>query len=395
MDIVLLKVACKNLIYFKDGKFEVDFIAEKKVLGYEIEQKSVSHLFGNIYKLNTVAFAGINASGKTTSLNIISAILEMFVDNASLRQDMKLSQYFEDFMEIETCFFHKSQGVIYMLKSEIAKDKKTGALYFKDEVLFKKNFTTKANKTNIYLFKESHLFSARSKIVNEFLKNEDSIFSGILNKNGVQTKRVFDMCDTTNHNRLSSLTASLIMPFVNYLDASIESFAFEKKNGDKVPRFKLKFKGSKKLINVDLTDLDEYLSSGTIKGISCLSNMAVAFARGGYLLIDEIENHLNKSIVTSLIHMFASKANKNGATLIFTTHYSEILDTVDRGDSIYISSKADKMQINKFSSLIVTKKQEGMKRSDLILSGQLNSAPSYAAYKALKDELFKELWGGD
>lgn len=38
---------------------------------------------------------------------------------------------------------------------------------------------------------------------------------------------------------------------------------------------------------------------------------------GGYLLIDELENHFNKAIVENIIEFFQSDVNKNGATIIF------------------------------------------------------------------------------
>ncbi len=39
---------------------------------------------------------------------------------------------------------------------------------------------------------------------------------------------------------------------------------------------------------------------------------------GGYIVVDEIENHFNKEIVTTLMRFFMdSKLNKNGGTLVF------------------------------------------------------------------------------
>ena len=66
-------------------------------------------------------------------------------------------------------------------------------------------------------------------------------------------------------------------------------------------RFKIKFKNSNKKIIADLIELSDYLSSGTIKGINILGNLIVTLKSGGYLLIDEIENHLNKNIVINNI----------------------------------------------------------------------------------------------
>ena len=66
------------------------------------------------------------------------------------------------------------------------------------------------------------------------------------------------------------------------------------------------------------------------------------FTAGGYLLIDEIENHFNKEIVSTIIRLFLdSRLNKFGAVLIYSTHYPEILDIYDKNDSIYITNNAN------------------------------------------------------
>ena len=54
-------------------------------------------------------------------------------------------------------------------------------------------------------------------------------------------------------------------------------------------------------------------SSGTIKGIITFSMVKEVLHSGGYLLVDEIENHFNKEIVTtlvlSLIHISPDKSS--------------------------------------------------------------------------------------
>ena len=47
---------------------------------------------------------------------------------------------------------------------------------------------------------------------------------------------------------------------------------------------------------------------------------------GGYLIVDEVEDHFNKEIVNTLIRFFMDrKINKNGGMLIFSTHYPVLL----------------------------------------------------------------------
>ena len=58
------------------------------------------------------------------------------------------------------------------------------------------------------------------------------------------------------------------------------------------------------------------------------------------LIVDEIENSFQKSLVNSLIFLFNDeKINSKGAKLVFSTHYIEILDYFIRRDGINILHK--------------------------------------------------------
>lgn len=95
----------------------------------------------------------------------------------------------------------------------------------------------------------------------------------------------------------------------------------------------MKFKNEEEIVLNTAVDLEQYLSSGTIKGIITFSMVKEVLQSGGYLLVDEIENHFNKEIVTTLVRLFMdSRFNKNGGALIFTTYYPELLDEYDRND---------------------------------------------------------------
>ena len=89
----------------------------------------------------------------------------------------------------------------------------------------------------------------------------------------------------------------------------------------------MKFYGSEEIILNRPSEIEKYLSSGTIKGINVFMNALLCFVEGGYLIVDELENHFNEEIVTTLVRFFMNpNVNKNGATLIYSTHYSELLD---------------------------------------------------------------------
>ena len=83
------------------------------------------------------------------------------------------------------------------------------------------------------------------------------------------------------------------------------------------------------------------LSSGTTKGILLYTLMVASLKNGFDLIVDEIENHFHKTLVENMISLYKDKTvNKNNATLLFTTHYCEVLDLFNRRDNIWIA-KAD------------------------------------------------------
>lgn len=133
-------------------------------------------------------------------------------------------------------------------------------------------------------------------------------------------------------------------------------------------------------------ELNKYLSSGTIKGLSVFMGAVFAFTAGGYLLVDELENHFNKEIVSTLIRFFMDKKiNKKGATLIFSTHYSELLDEFDRNDEIYIIRNRGGITAENLSDIL---KRNDIKKSEIYDSDFLKgTVPAYESYIALKKVL--------
>ena len=112
----------------------------------------------------------------------------------------------------------------------------------------------------------------------------------------------------------------------------------------------------------------------------------MVFQEGGYLIVDELENHFNREIVSTLIRFFMDKkVNKNGGTLIFSTHYSELLDEFERNDSIYIVRNKEGITAENLSKIL---KRNDMKKSEVYDSDFLKgTVPAYDSYIALKKAL--------
>ena len=67
-----------------------------------------------------------------------------------------------------------------------------------------------------------------------------------------------------------------------------------------------------------------------------------ALKYGKTFIVDEIENCFQKNLVFNLLFLFNdSKINSKGAQLIFSTHYVEILDYLNRRDNIFITHKTN------------------------------------------------------
>ena len=384
----ILKTKIRGLSYFKNGEFEFDFFASKNVNFYEKESKNVSHVINKLYKLNSIALLGINASGKTTSLKLVLAMLNIFIKNKSLSENdiPEIGNYFDDEVICENYIFN--QEWIYKIESIISKDK-SNSLYFKDEVLYRKKVKKTESKDKIFTNFEETI--SRKDIDVTYLKQTDSIFSGVLNKKNHQLVEdsVVDLTNITDVNKIQYFANDMDISYVNFLDDSIESLIFE----EDTKKFKIRFKYSKELIESNIVDLNRFLSSGTIKGIMILLNIQFILNSGGYLIIDELENHLNKSIAVQLIKLFNSNINKNSATLIFTTHYIEITDFIDRSDSIYVLKKNPLINIEKMSNIIGEKDRSDRKKSDLILSGSygLGTAPKNSSYKMMRESMNKSI----
>ena len=88
------------------------------------------------------------------------------------------------------------------------------------------------------------------------------------------------------------------------------------------------------------SELVYMLSGGTTKGVLLYIFVVAALENGFDLLIDEVENHFHKTLVENIISLFKDKTvNKKSATLIFTTHYCEVLDFYYRRNRKFFSDQ--------------------------------------------------------
>ncbi|MBJ6275304.1 ATP-binding protein [Staphylococcus aureus] len=387
-----LKIIVNGLSNFKDQKLDIDFITSKKVNSPELNT-NVARLFNNIYNQNTLSFIGINASGKTTTLELIETLLSIYIDNKSISFNSNLTKNFNNLLKVTVYLYDEISNNIYMINSTIKKDDVESCLYFDDEDLYTRKVNKKISRKNIFDIDCYKHEQNRKKLANFYLKSEDSIFSSILNQRTNKRSKIFELINLTDINFFAYYLKSMSNEsFIRYLDPSIEIFKIKDETEyEGLPKFEIKFKNSEIIHTSEIGDLGKILSSGTIKGLNIFANIFKVLVEGGYLIIDEIENHLNKRIVSSILEFFLSDININGATLIFSTHYIEILDDVDRSDSIYILNKDEHIKVKKLSERLGKFDRADRKKSEVFLSGIVDTVPDYNSYMRIKEDISKRL----
>ena len=377
----LLRVTAEGLPLFKE-KLDISFYAQQRVAE---EQKNTLHqLFSNVYMNTTIGFIGINASGKTSVLKVILFALNLInnepinhIETSDILGDaerVKFNIYFflektNELCRLETVVISqkvKSEGINYRIDSEFLWTKSV------EEVTTRKAMLDFGKREPIMI--RSHQ--------EEFLPDDVSIIIA-KNKKIKENGRIVNLLRYTNENVLPILDG-IPAQVITFLDPTIESLQFD--DNDNKTLIYLKFKGKDEIILNNPTELNNYLSSGTIKGMITFTLAQEVLKSGGYIVVDEIENHFNKEIVTTLMRFFMnSKLNKNGGTLIFSTHYPELLDEYDRNDSIFITRNCNGITAENLSKIL---KRNDIKKSDAYQSGFLEgTTPTYEAYMQLKKSI--------
>lgn len=381
----LLRITAEGLPRFKE-KLDICFYAQQRVS--EEQKVTLYPLFSNIYLNPTNGFIGINASGKTSILKVILLVFGI-IDNEPINHietrdvlgdasEALFNIYFmseatNELFRLETTITStkkKSEGIVYRVVSEQLWSKNI------DEVTSRKSFLDFNGKAPILVRNQKE----------DFLSDDVSIIISRNKKTG-ENIRVVNMLQFTNINVLP-LSEEIPEEIITFLDPTIERLRFEERYQNTI--IYLKFKGKEDIVLNNPVELNNYLSSGTVKGMVIFTLAQEVLKNGGYIVVDEIENHFNKEIVTTLMRFFMDmKVNKHGGTLIFSTHYPELLDEYDRNDSIFITRNRDGITVNNLSMIL---KRNDIKKSDAYQSGILEgTTPMYEAYMQLKKSITAKL----
>ena len=311
----LLRVVASNFKNCCDN-FTIDFIAKSKKTS-EDKEYELQAVADELYVFNTVAFVGKNASGKTTAVDLLDCCYSILGDFC-----LENKHYSYDGIKLELTFYH--EGVIYRYRTELAASTTlNNKASFVNQVLEKKRYY-KSKIKSIYADDD---FEPVPNI--GALPEDTSIVFFVLQKK--ETRAVYFDSDGAGADTYQfmfkalkkyKIPLSMLSHILRIFDENIREISMKDEHN-----FRLKFEGNQvgDQIMSD-KELLYFLSSGTTKGMLLYTFVAASLLYGFDLIIDEVENHFHKTLVENMLSLYKDKSvNRRNATLIFTTHYCEVL----------------------------------------------------------------------
>lgn len=384
----ILKIMASGLKLFPNN-LEIDFTTTQRVRNDKSEM--LYKISPQIHQNNAIAFVGINASGKTTTLKVISFVIEMLNNKSisNIKNNDILNGLIGKDKIVFDIYFSVLSNSIYRLKTTIIKnessDKIENKFVIEREQLWRKDVKSIKTKKSIFDFTNLKPIQLR-KGDEEYLPDDVSIMISLNKKNN--TKIYFeDLINWTNINLIRFL-GDFPKELITFLDSSIEYLKFNIEKEEKDIEIRLKFKGKEEIVMNSAVELEKYLSSGTIKGINVFINAMMVLSKGGYFIIDEIENHFNKELAATLVRFFMNKkVNKKGAVILLSTHYPELLDEFERNDNIYVTRNNGGISVENLSKIL---KRNDIKKSEVYQSGYLEgTVPAYESFIEFKKALIR------
>lgn len=377
----LLKVIANNFKLCEED-FTISFVptGNKTLEDKEFELQEIAE---DLYVFNTLGIIGKNASGKTTAVELLSVVYDIF-SNFRINSSKSIFKFIDNPVSLDITFFH--DGIVYRYTTELIKNTNTvdaTSIVLKNEKLYKRVYK-KAHAKDLFDYDKY------DEVIFDLKLPEDTsiIFSllGSISLRGIYCSSddylYRDYANAFNIYKLLDNNLGIITSLIKMFDEHLDNIIMINEN-----KYRIIYTNG--LYNeVSSFELYEILSSGTTKGFGLFTFVVYSLRTGADLIIDEIENHFHKTLVENLVNLFKDKSvNKNNASLIFTTHYCEMLDLFNRSDNIYISKfdkaiKLENMHDNyKFRS--------ELSKSKKFYNNEFNTNVSYDALMNFKKELMQ------
>ncbi len=375
----ILRVVANN---FKlcENNFTISFmpIANKTADDKEFELHEIAE---DLYVYTTLGIIGKNASGKTTTVELLSIVYDIF-SNYRIKTSIDVFKFINETVNLDISFYHNKY--IYRYIVELYKNKNSvddNTILFKNQKLFKREYKKSYIKNLFEYEKYEEIINntdlpADTSIIYLLLKN--ITFRGIYCSSDDFMYRNY--ANSFNIYKMLNNNLNIIISILKMFDEHLENIIMINEN-----KYKITY-SNKRSREVSNRELYEILSSGTTKGFGLFTFVVYSLKSGCDLIIDEIENHFHKTLVENLVNLYKDKSvNKNNATLIFTTHYCELLDLFNRTDNIYISKYEDNIKLeNMYKNY---KFRPELSKSNKFYENAFNTDVNYESLMKFKKEL--------
>lgn len=320
----LLRVVASNFKNCCDN-FTIDFVAISRKTSEDREYE-LQAIADGLHTFNTAAFVGKNASGKTTAVELLDCCYSILGDFC-----LENKHYAYDGIKLEIIFYH--EGFIYRYRTELGSvaTLSNKASFINQTLEQKKYYKSKCK--GIYTDDD---FAPVPNI--GALPEDTSIVFFVLKKK--ETRAIYFDCDGEGANTYRLMFKALkkydiplatLSHILRIFDENIREITMLDEHN-----FRIQFRHGEQVMSDK--ELLYFLSSGTTKGMLLYTFVAASLKYGFDLIIDEVEDHFHKTLVENMLSLYKDKSvNRHNATLIFTTHYCEVLDLFNRQDNIWIS----------------------------------------------------------
>jgi AAA15 family ATPase/GTPase len=374
----LLRVVANNFKLCEDN-FTVSFvpIANKTADDKEFELNEIDE---NLFTYSTVGIIGKNASGKTSVVELLSLVYDIF-SFFRVKNMTRLFSIWNKKINLDITFYY--DGFLYRYITDLNPDDNAvnKTILFENEKLYRRNYY-KSYYNSLFDYEKYEEVKTKldlpddTSILYEVLKKIEirGIYFESKDNSYKDYSDIFDLYKAINNNY--KIISSILKMFDEHLD-NIEMI-----NEDK---YKIYYT-NKDIIEVNGKELYQILSSGTTKGFGLFSFVVYSLLSGSDLVIDEIENHFHKTLVENLVSLYKDKSvNKQNASLIFTTHYCELLDLFNRTDNIYITKYDEQIRLENIYKNYNFRPE--LSKSKKFYSNAFNTGVNYESLMNFKKEL--------
>lgn len=375
----LLRVVANN---FKlcEKNFTISFVptGNKTTADKEFELQEIDD---NLYVFSTLGIIGKNASGKTTVVELLSVIYDIF-SNYRINSSKNIFKFIDKTLNLDITFYHN--GAIYRYITDLCKNANSidnTIVFFKNEKLYKREYK-KAHAKELFNYEKFVEVKTEVKLPEDtsmiYSLLKDITLRGIYCSSDDYIYK--DFAQAFNLYKLLDNDLKVITSLLKIFDEHLDNIKMLKENKYRI----IYTTGVTK--EVSSSELYEILSSGTTKGFSLFTFIVYSLKTGTDLIIDEIENHFHKTLVENIVNLYKDKSvNKKNAALIFTTHYCEILDLFSRSDNIYISKYDEKIVLENMHKNY--KFRSELSKSNKFYNNEFKTNVSYDALMNFKKEL--------